>query len=533
MQFVGNSVRNLGRFCEAGLIVGLCYLVGGSPTPSVNEPHYLGKARHYWIPEWCAGDFFLESADAHEVFYWSFGWVTQFLSLPQSAWLGRLIVWTFFAVAWLTLVRSVTRARWAGLLSAILLLPLIHYGHLAGEWLIGGVEAKGFAWPFVFLGIASAVQGRWPMVWPLLGIASSFHILVGGWAVIACLIAWQSRRRIDGLSWQELAVWLVIGGLCSLPGLIPALQLTSQSTAEELREANLTYTFRRLSHHLVFYRFANWNPWSPSFNIIRPVSFAALVFVWWRVSRWHPRNDRLSRLRAIVNASLCIACVGIVLDVVLGPFHALRASVLRYYWFRLSDILVAAGVAILTTTSLEYPERLRRSLLFGGIIVAAFGIGGIMPKLGFGARSTALQQQSWRGVLDGVDVHEIDDAWLDICRWVKDASHLPQDAIFLTPTRQQTFKWYAQRPDVVTWKDVPQDAAGLNAWWARREAVYELGDWPWDHPEACANVIEAYGVTHVIWPVDQGDGTAAEKQPPGEVQQVYRNDLFRIFALPR
>lgn len=132
---------------EIGLIVSLCYLVGGSPPPSVNEPHYLGKAKQYWNPAWCAGDFFLESADAHEVFYWTFGWLTQFLSLSATAWVGRAIVWALFAISWLVLVRRITATRWAAVVSAVLLLPLIHYGHLAGEWLIGGIEAKGFAWP--------------------------------------------------------------------------------------------------------------------------------------------------------------------------------------------------------------------------------------------------------------------------------------------------------------------------------------------------------------------------------------------------
>ena len=39
------------------------------PVPGINEPHYLTKSRHDWQPEWCAGDFFLESPNAHDVFY--------------------------------------------------------------------------------------------------------------------------------------------------------------------------------------------------------------------------------------------------------------------------------------------------------------------------------------------------------------------------------------------------------------------------------------------------------------------------------
>ena len=48
------------------------FLFAGSPPPDVGESHYLVKAKHYWDPAWCAGDLFLESRDAHGLFYWTF-----------------------------------------------------------------------------------------------------------------------------------------------------------------------------------------------------------------------------------------------------------------------------------------------------------------------------------------------------------------------------------------------------------------------------------------------------------------------------
>lgn len=515
---------------EVGLIVVLCYVYAGSPTPSLNEPHYLGKAKHYWSPEWCAGDFFLESADAHEVFYWTFGWTTIFLPLPVVAWCGRLVVWSLFAFSWHALVRATTDVKWASLLSAILLLPLIHYGNLAGEWLIGGVEAKGFAYPFVFFGMAKALQRNWPLTWPLLGIAASFHILVGGWAVIACLIAWAVRRKDDQLGFAELAIWLVVGGVCALPGLIPALHLTAQATAEELREANITYAFRRLSHHLIFYRFAQWNPFRVGFDITHPLSFGLIVLAWWKINQWSMPTERLHRLKAIVLGSLVIAASGILLDVVLSPSDSLRAAVMRYYWFRLSDILVPVGISVGLVASQSDRNSNLRATLFFAVVAAAVGIGTSLGDYGFAARSTAIQQQNWKVFPDDIDLRVVDEAWLDVCHWIRSPENTPLDSVFLTPTRQQTFKWYAHRPDVVTWKDVPQDATGLNAWWERRQAIYQLGVWPWTDADKMANVVESYGVTHVVWPRD----IQAESPPqhtPENVKEIYRNDLFRVFAL--
>jgi hypothetical protein len=61
------------------------------------------------------------------------------------------------------------------------------------------------------------------------------------------------------------------------------------------------------------------------------------------------------------------------------------------------------------------------------------------------------------------------DEWKNVCQWIK--GNTPKHAKFITPRHQQTFKWYAQRAEVVTWKDIPQDATGLVEW---REILSEV-----------------------------------------------------------
>ena len=88
----GDDRTNLRRdWLEIALIFVVFFVAGGAPVPHVNETHYLAKAKHYWDPAWCAGDFFLESADAHTLFYWPFGWLTRWFSLPVVAWIGPLV----------------------------------------------------------------------------------------------------------------------------------------------------------------------------------------------------------------------------------------------------------------------------------------------------------------------------------------------------------------------------------------------------------------------------------------------------------
>jgi hypothetical protein len=63
--------------------------------------------------------------------------------------------------------------------------------------------------------------------------------------------------------------------------------------------------------------------------------------------------------------------------------------------------------------------------------------------------------------------------WLAVCEWIRENS--PADSLWLTPKHQQTFKWYAQRAEVVSWKDVPQDNASIIEWYRRCEESDEPG----------------------------------------------------------
>ncbi|MEO2022582.1 MAG: hypothetical protein ABGX05_12245, partial [Pirellulaceae bacterium] len=196
---------------EILLILVLFFVAHGDLPPDVNEAHYLAKAKHYWNPDWCPEDHFLQSADAHLVFYWTVGWLTQWVSLPLLAWIGRLGTWTLLAVGWSKLSRALLPRSGIALLTAAAYLVLLQYTHLAGEWVVGGLEAKSFAYGMVFLGLEAIVLNRWNRAWVWLGAASAFHVLVGGWATLAAGMAWLVAPA-DRPSLKTMFPFLVLGG---------------------------------------------------------------------------------------------------------------------------------------------------------------------------------------------------------------------------------------------------------------------------------------------------------------------------------
>jgi hypothetical protein len=71
------------------------------------------------------------------------------------------------------------------------------------------------------------------------------------------------------------------------------------------------------------------------------------------------------------------------------------------------------------------------------------------------------------------DVADLDD-WRAVCDWAADETQ--PDALFLVPRLSHTFRWRSGRSEVVTRKDLPQDAAGVVEWWRRLTHIYRLDD---------------------------------------------------------
>jgi hypothetical protein len=450
---ISNAMARWRAASETGLIFLVFFIQGAWLAPEVNEPHYLSKATHYWRPDWCANDFFCNTADAHQVFYWTFGWLSLWLPLPALAWTGRMLTWSLLAWSWRRLSWAIVPVAWYSVLSAALMVVLNDRCQMAGEWIIGGIEAKGFAYVFVLLGLESLIRARWRRALLLLGAASAFHVIIGGWSVVAAGMAWLASPDRPPL--RKLILPLAGGLLVALAGLLPALALTRGVDTPIVAEANRIYVFERLPHHLVPQRFP------PQFIERHLLLIGVLVALMW----FAPRDSRWIRLRSFVAASVGLSTVGIVLALCTADAPDLAAALLRYYWFRLSDVLVPIGVALagidlLARWQLSRPAwhavALAISLLVAGLPLADT----IWRRHEYGrppADANLANLAEWQD-------------WKKLCTWI--SAETPADAVFLTPRLAQTFRWYAGRAEVVSRKDIPQDARGIVEWWRRMNLIH-------------------------------------------------------------
>ena len=526
---------------EISAIVILFFVYAGHPAPDVNEAHYLAKAKHFWQPTWCAGDAFLESDDAHIAFYWTAGWLTKFMSLTAFAWFGRIVTWLLLAATWHQFIRCFTRRSGDSLFSAAIALCLWHHFHLAGEWVVGGFEAKGFAMAFLFVALRRVASNQWGSAFVALGAASSFHVLVGGWGVLGVAATLATRWKIEQPNPKTIASGLIGGGLLALPGLVPALWLMSGVDATTQQRAAEIYV-DRLGHHLEIYRMAP-----------ERIAMFGMLLVAWSIMRFlerraHARRSgpiafAVQRIQRFVSMSVVIGIVGWMLDyfsIVLPAVDRL----LRFYFFRLADIAVPIGVVVSLVVWLQagnghpntdaengnkerYKKRDNRGFATCAILVAVT----ITLATGF-IRSPkrrvapAFVQGLGRDLnTSELRIHWRD--WQDTCGWID--KHTPTTARCLTPTISQTFCWYANRPEVAVWKNIPQDAMSIVHWRETMNQIHASSIYP--KPNATnppsfvdpSDLARKYDFEYLV----------ATDKPSLPWPRVYRNATYIVYRNPR
>lgn len=453
------------------VLAAVFFLQGSWPVPEVNEPYYLGKAAHFWNPFWCSRDDFLNTQDAHQVFYFTFGWTAQLLSLPVMAWVGRIITWLLLAEVLRRLARAMELKGLQLVFAVVLFAAFQDHCAMAGEWVIGGVEAKGFSYVFVFLALAQLVRGRWSATLILLGIATAFHVLVGGWSLIATAFAWlfegPRRPKLSALL-PALSLSLIL----ALPGLVPSLALTWGIPAEILHQANRIYTFERLSHHLVP---GSFRPQGVFYFSVLTATFLGLGFLRHDHEPWN-------RFRRFVLGSLVIAGCGWMIGLTVGTFPELAAGLLRYYWFRLSDVTVPLAAAFLIAFLMAHrivlPHPWRDTCLAIVFVFLAYHLGNLVAL----RAQHHIPRTEWSVTMrsawdENPAVRDEYEDWREVCHWI--AKNTPPDAKFLAPSMKSSFKWYAQRSEVANWKEIPQDARSIVAWWEKLKDIYIVHDPTW------------------------------------------------------
>lgn len=545
-----------------------------SHVPGVNEPHYLTKAKHFWDPAWCHRDAFLQSSNAHYVFYATVGVLTRFCSLEATAWIGRLVGWMLLSSGWTALAGRLLPFRWGAIWSAAVFLALAGLGNWSGEWVVGGIEAKVLSYGCGWWSLACALSGQPVRAAAWSGAAVSFHPVVGIWNTVAVAFAlfiqdWRLWRLVRHWNWRELAGSAVAWSALAAPGLVPAVGMLRGADRNQSYQADYIQVFYRLAHHLDPWRFAASGYWGYAGLLALSAVLYLVMRQAHRIAGTHAagplrasdntagatavhRNDtsrlmleRWDLVARYVVAAVIIALAGIairaipdmassLLDSNLVPgmrdrliawvkYKPHLAGWLKFYPFRLADVAVPWAAALLIVLALQSLVERFVARSTGSAVKSAWLLdlcGWLLCGVCF---SLAL-------MLPAIDRQasrlspELFADWVDACHWIDRTT--PPDALCYGANDGWALKWFAQRADYLSQKDCPQDAPGIIAW---NERFKLISNWSNQHlpdgfsPSELRELRQLTGIDYLI----------SRKFGPVLLEPVYQNRNYKVYQLPR
>ena len=437
----------------------LCLFQGNLDS---NEAGKLALARQAVDPTWIPGDWYLNNPQSYQwLFQQLAGRVVLALGFPAGSLVVRLLGYGFWSWGLAALARRL-QLPLAGAALAALLFGL-GQSAAAGEWMVGGAEPKTFAYGAVLLAYVAWSERRWwaSGVWS--GLACSFHILVGGYGVLAlvALTAWAWLDRRLQLPRGGALRWCLGWGLAALPVLLPLLEQfgshTGAAAPQGIPPVTWIYVFLRNPHHLVA---TSWSGQDWLHALVFVLLFGLMA--WWVQVAPAAGADLNLQRRELVRWMLVAglpALAGLALAVL-----DRQGVLLRYYPFRFADSLLMLVVWLLLVSWAACCLQHRWLWWVVAVLLAAQ----VLPQL------PQIPTSLRAGFVDTAAKQEL-YGWL--------RSQGPRDGLVLVPPAGfEDLSVETGRPVVVQFKQVPTSPQALAAWYNRLSDLAAADPRVWEGP---------------------------------------------------
>ncbi|MCB1036086.1 MAG: NTP transferase domain-containing protein [Acidobacteria bacterium] len=336
----------------------------------------------------------------------------------------------------------------------------------AQEWILKRAESKVIAYALVLLALQALLARRLRWAGALAGLATTFHILVGGWSSVALGLAMVVGR--EG-SWRQRAeaalAWCVTGSAA----LYFVLSRLGEPSPEGFDAAWLWVHFRNPHYLLV-----SW--WDfPPFKVATLVVLIAVLAAAPRLFPERAREFRLASFFALFTLA------PFVLGLAVSPFP-FASKVLQYYPFRVADTLVPLlGLLIIVPAFFRYVLPRAARLPVAGVLVVLITLGVTGQFLHDLDRLGEYPRGGYWG-----STHKTKELYA-ICDWVQE--NTPRGSRMIVSPRINVIPYLCERPVVVTFRDVPSSAVDLEEWY-QRLIDFNAGEVPNKQGYAAANEID-------------------------------------------
>ncbi len=423
-----------------------------------NDIDALPLARQFADHSWVPGDWSVNQPPVYRVLFQTlFGWIIGKLGFLASSIIGRLFCYSL--IAWgLVLIGRKLGLNLLLLMLAVAMFLSGNQGVAAEERIIGALETKIFAYAMVLLAIGFMLRKRYRLTAFLLGLGTSFHVLVGGYTSLFVLGWVILRRKTRFPSMRELGFIVPLYLITSVFGLKAIIEELSSPTPTSPISISYIYVFLRMPHHLNPLSWpAHW--WiTPIFFLVMLVSSAGVLWFNRPTKELSQQFEQYEARIGLFEFTL-ISLIPYVLGVVIAPFDS-QGRLLQYYLFRVGDVMLHLNACFLFVCALDQIFTIRKQqkvLLFLCSLVLSISI----------VKGFHNFQKDFQSTLNFPnEVQEVDPQWKDMAAWVR--KNTQKNAIFISPPVEfANFIWLTERPTIAKYKLMAQTKTGTLEWFSR------------------------------------------------------------------
>lgn len=442
------SIQLLGQVSAVVAFVSLRLLLDDN-LGMVNEVDVLPLAKQFADPNWIPNDWYLNQSPGYRrLFATLVGQMIVTWGFLATSIIGRLVCYSLIALG-LVLIGRCLGLQFPLLLTAVgvFLYANPDQGVAAQEWLIRALETKSIAYGLVLLAIFCLLRQRYLPMALLLGFATSFHVLVGGWTTLIILGHLLLKHRGQPFS-RRRAGLLGFSYLLTSAFAIPSIlsHLLSREVSDELIPSFI-YVFLRLPHHL---NPASWQP----FWWLRLAGCLLILGLSMKVLQQHRKAQLIDRYHAqldLLQLTL-ISLVPFGVGLAITPFDD-QGYWLQYYPFRVGDVLLPLHTCLLSACAVQcaivQPQVIR------------------LVCLSLVAITCSLQWATFQSQLAALDQFpQRDPEFIALCNWIK--TQTPADAVIISPPVELVeFSWLTERATIAKYKLLPQSKTRILEWYGR------------------------------------------------------------------
>jgi hypothetical protein len=429
-----------------------------------NEVDVLPLAKQFADPDWIDNDWYLNLETGYRyLFQVIFGWLIVHLGFLATSIIGRLVCYTL--VAWgIVLLGQKLGLSLSYLLLATIAITYQGYlqGAIAGEWFVGGLEAKAVAYGLILLAIPLMLQRKYVLITLLLGLATSFHVLVGGWAFLTtlgwfCLHPKERLLKLKHKGWLLIIIYL-IASAGAIPG---SLQQLLSSPPLGNVSPSFIYVFLRLPHHLNPFA---WHPllWL-RLIIYLTIWTGCMIYLKKKADEqgWKPEDYARFELSEFTFVSLIPFVAGIAI-----AFFDHQGTWLQYYPFRFGDMMLPLTTSLLLACTLKTKFSLQKPRL-RLLLISLLGCILFTQVTFFSQQATTLRVRFAIASQDfPAQQQDVDPQWKLMSGWIH--NHTAEDEVIIShPWKLANFTWMTERATIVKLKLFPQTKDAIVEYYQR------------------------------------------------------------------